>query len=276
MNWYCSRDALRERLGLTDTQRTDVNPALDRIIESVSRQIDAWCGRHFFVRAGTWTLTYPANRSRLGQMLLLPFDLVAVTSLKTDSAGDRTYAAEWATTDYDLWPADAPYQSPPAPYWGIARRAGGDYSFPTSAHGVQIVGKRGYSEVLERSTATVAEAVDTSETAIDVSSGAALEVGQTILVDSEQMFITAISTNTPTVIRGVNGTTAAAHNNAAAIDIYTYPVISESCLTQCQRRFEGTIGRPNRNETEQTLRAYARLDRDIVDAISLFKYQAVA
>ncbi len=65
--------------------------------------------------------------------------------------------------------------------------------------------------------ATLAEALDNSETAIDVSNGALIAVNRSILVDAEQMYVTSISTNTLTVIRGVNGTTKAAHLNGAAI-----------------------------------------------------------
>ena len=46
---------------------------------------------------------------------------------------------------------------------------------------------------------------------------------QTILIDSEQLYITAISGNTLTVQRGVNGTTAATHSGGAAVNNYVYP-----------------------------------------------------
>jgi len=58
---------------------------------------------------------------------------------------------------------------------------------------------------------------------VDVTAVTNLSPGQTILVESEQMFIESIATTTLTVIRGVNGTTAATHDTAKSIYIYQYP-----------------------------------------------------
>ena len=50
------------------------------------------------------------------------------------------------------------------------------------------------------------------------------------------MYITAIATNTLTVVRAVNGTTAATHVTAKAISVYEYPsAISEACLMMAAR-----------------------------------------
>ena len=65
------------------------------------------------------------------------------------------------------------------------------------------------------------EALDASETGVDVDSGAVFKVGQTIQVDSEQMYISAISTNTLTVTRGYNGSTAATHTDNEYISVST-------------------------------------------------------
>lgn len=65
--------------------------------------------------------------------------------------------------------------------------------------------------------ATLGEALDNSETAIDVSDSALVGNSLSILVDTEQMYITGVSGNTLTVVRGVNGTTKATHLTGAAI-----------------------------------------------------------
>jgi len=64
-----------------------------------------------------------------------------------------------------------------------------------------------------------AEAVDGSETAIDVDNGAHFAVNQVIAIDDEFMLITSISSNTLTVVRGYQDTTAATHNNDTDIFI---------------------------------------------------------
>ena len=57
----------------------------------------------------------------------------------------------------------------------------------------------------------------TSATSISVDDGTDFEVNQNIKVGSEEMTITNISSNTLTVVRGVNGTTAATHSNNANV-----------------------------------------------------------
>lgn len=278
-NWYTTRERVRAKLGFASADRTDLNPAIDRVIEHVSRAADLHCGTHFFVRNRTRYLTYEAQRRDTTAPLLLHAELVGVTSLKTDNAGDRTYATTWATTDYDLHPENAPYESPPAPYWAIYRAPSGVNGWLTSRRGIQLTGKWGHYEVLERSTATVAEAVDLTETAIDVSDASVFEVGMTILIDSEQLFITAVDTaSSPDKITtaprvGLNGTTPATHLSGAAIDVYTYHGVDEPVLIQCHRHIEGTIGRPNRSEQEAVARAYARLDRDVRGSLDLMRYR---
>ena len=58
---------------------------------------------------------------------------------------------------------------------------------------------------------------------MSVSSGATTYAGHTILVDTEQMYVESVSSNTLTVVRGVNGTTAATHSGGAAYYKYIYP-----------------------------------------------------
>ena len=68
-------------------------------------------------------------------------------------------------------------------------------------------------------TATAGEAIDDSETAIDISSASNVTVYDIIKINTEQMRVTAISSNTLTVERGFAGTTVAAHDNGSVIEI---------------------------------------------------------
>lgn len=71
------------------------------------------------------------------------------------------------------------------------------------------------------STGTLAEALDSSETGVDVSSGALFAIGNILLIEGEQMLVTAKSVNTLTVTRGYNGTTAAAHVTGLVVYVYS-------------------------------------------------------
>ena len=63
----------------------------------------------------------------------------------------------------------------------------------------------------------LAEALDTSETGVDVDYGAAFVAGDFIKIDSEVMKVASISSNTLTVVRGAKNTTIATHNDNSII-----------------------------------------------------------
>lgn len=66
----------------------------------------------------------------------------------------------------------------------------------------------------------LAAAITTSgATSITVTNGAWFAVGNTITIDSEQMYVSGIASNVLTVTRGYNGTTATTHSLGAAVYI---------------------------------------------------------
>jgi len=69
-------------------------------------------------------------------------------------------------------------------------------------------------------TTTTAEDVDDgAETDIDMASGANIDVGMILRIGNEDMKVTAVSTNTISVLRGVNGTSKAASSSGATVHI---------------------------------------------------------
>ena len=71
---------------------------------------------------------------------------------------------------------------------------------------------------------TLAEALDDSEVAIDLTDASAgnagtqaVVAGMTIRVDDEEMYVSSVASDTVTVVRGVNYTTAAAHDDSTAV-----------------------------------------------------------
>ena len=62
-----------------------------------------------------------------------------------------------------------------------------------------------------------ADHINTTDTAVVVDDASDLQVGQIITLDSEDMKITDINTNTLTVTRAQNGTTAASHNDNTVV-----------------------------------------------------------
>ncbi|KKL23076.1 hypothetical protein LCGC14_2429020, partial [marine sediment metagenome] len=76
------------------------------------------------------------------------------------------------------------------------------------------------------STSNTAEPLDATETDVDVDTGTDFTVNDGIQVDSEIMRVTVIVSNTLTVVRGIQGTTAATHDTAT--DVYLVgPAVGE-------------------------------------------------
>jgi hypothetical protein len=109
---YCPIEALKSRIGLAESHTT-ADFELHAACFSASRWVEQYCDRVFYRTTSQARTFEPADWRCL---TLGAFnDLVSVTSLKTDTAGDGTYATTWASTDYQLLPynpAAAPEQRP--------------------------------------------------------------------------------------------------------------------------------------------------------------------
>ena len=81
------------------------------------------------------------------------------------------------------------------------------------------------------SGATLAAAIeDGASTSITVSDGTLFADGEVLQIESEQLYVSDISTNTLTVIRGYNSTAAAAHGDATSINKQTNVLIQTKDL----------------------------------------------
>ena len=229
MNSYASLADFKGGL-IANVSTTGQDVRLRELLEAVSRVVEEYIGRHIY--SFTATRYFSGNGLKL---LTLPWDLIAITTLKEDTVADAVYDTTWAAADYVLSSGVGNYDADPTgrahlantrPYWTIEvdeRSTGSKSRFRWGQRVFELAGKFGFSESTVDSTATTNEAFDATDVTLTVSDGTAFSVGQTILIDSEQLYITAISTNALTVVRGVNGTTAAAHDTATAISIIEYP-----------------------------------------------------
>jgi len=266
---YATLAQAKAQYGITAT--TD-DAVLLALLESVSRGIDKHCGRKF----------YPLTETRYFNSGALDFedtlrlwvdDLLAVTTLKFDRDGDGAYADTLASSDYVLWP-----------YQGYPKRAveldeNGAYSlWPDGKKAIEIAGVWGYGNEQRAApydsagaTGTVATAAATTMT---VSNSVPFSAGQTILIETELMYVTAVAVNTLTVVRGVNGTMSAAHA-AAAISITAYPQpIVLACLMQVgrlYRRRDSNFATAISNPITGSYDMYKGLDPDVQQALSGYR-----
>lgn len=227
-NGYCRLSTLARAVNADGV--TGENTALLAARDAASRMVENVTGRRFYSEIAT--AEYDGNgrdRLWLGWHAAEPFraDLIAPTTVKVDDNLDGTFELTLVENiDYWLHPDNPTVTKVPAEALDIVSgrtTAPQIYCWPKSRRCVQVVGKFGYSEITEL-VGTTAEALDSSETGVDLTSGHGLEVGDNFFVDSEEFYISAFDTpNTATVVRGINGTTAASHDTAASVYLRRYP-----------------------------------------------------
>jgi len=230
---YCTIGDLKGVLGITST--TD-DTVMRKMCEAASRSIDRYTNRFFH------TLT--ETKYFDGAKTLWVPDLLSVTTLKTDEDGDGTFENTFdgtaLTGDYIKYGGGIEDSLNVFPKTRLEIDPEGDYgSFANGVRqGVQIVGTWGYGDGISATpyivdTTLSAAITTTTATTCTVTAVTNLSAGNTILIDSEQMYIYSISTLTLTVERGVNGTTAATHSITSSnyLYIYQYPAdIRQACI----------------------------------------------
>lgn len=233
-NLYADLDQWERRysydVDLASADRTE----LENILEAASRDCDIFCHTHFYAQLATFHFDGKGNPT-----LVVP-DLLAVTSIKLDENRDRAFETTLKVADYILIRPFVPEPYDTTPYRRIEMDGqNGDFvNWINQERLVEIVAEWGFTNATEDTGQTVQDTTeqDATQTTLLVSDGTKLSVGQTLLIDAEQEYVSAIATNTATVVRGVNGTPAAAHANGTVINRYVYaPEVREACLIQAVR-----------------------------------------
>lgn len=192
------------------------------ILESVSRRIDDACHRSSFgsgfgPRIGT--NYYDGDGTNA---LLLRDDLQSISAFTVASTTGAAGVTPVVSTDYFLSNVIG-YTGPP---WRqlLLHGQGSPTSFASGYRTVLVTGTWGHSNVTAPTGTTVASglSVGTTATSFTTSASPTISPGNTLLIESEQVYVTALSGTTATIVRGVNGTTAATHADASAIAKYVY------------------------------------------------------
>jgi hypothetical protein len=230
---YVSLADLKRAVGESATTN---DASLLAAAEDASRYLDGECHRKFFSQTATRYFT------ARNPTCLNVDDILSVTTLKTDQDGDRTYETTWQTTDFDL-SAGGDFNA--YPYWQLTTTPLSSYWFPRFARGVEITGLWGYGDGTANpwlaTAITITVATTTGLTLTASSATNPFAAGQTLLVGTEQVYLTAVSGATLTAERAVNGTTAATHA-AAVTTIAQYPrLIARAALMLAEQmtRLEG-------------------------------------
>ena len=206
-------------------------------LESISRLIDSRMERSSF-GSGFGPRTGTNRYDGKGETCLrLRDDLLSVTSVavRSSTAGSPVAAVE--TTDYYLRDAEDGYGS--APYRSIVLHGQGSVTrFGSGFRVTDVVGVWGNSTETLTSTTTVASglAADAAALTFVTSATPTIQIGQTLLIGSEAIYVTGLSGTTATIVRGANGTTGAVHANASAIAVYRYPRTVVDCTLRLYLR----------------------------------------
>ena len=137
-------------------------------------------------------------------------------------------------------------------------------------------------------TTTLAEALDASETEIDITSSTGFDSTGKIFIENEEITYTGISTNTLTgCTRGANGTTAATHDNGTSVAQFDNGAVPRFIVRTLDNNFL-LFPFPNRAYTlkfdyfafptdlsalTDTTTIPARFDPVIIDGATAFVYQ---
>lgn len=195
--------------------------AVKRSIHDASSLVRGWLYRTFvpYINA-TAKAKYNLSPFNVQE---LPDDTLSVTSI-LDASGTTVLSSTYRLIDIHNNISGYPYR-----WVEFGTSSNLSYSDPDGFHPtLTIDGIFGYSDKsyadswLDTTTlnGAIADATTTSVTVTDASD---IETLSYIRIDSEFMQVQSISTNTLTVTRGVNGSTAIAHDDSTQVDVWQVP-----------------------------------------------------
>lgn len=225
--WYATREDVMRAL---DSKLTARNAGqIDRALESASRDVEALCHRRFYPVQATRYFDWPDSQYRPSWRLWLDDNELA--SLAALVSGGVTIPP----TDYNLEPnrSGPPYNRIEIKLSSNSAFGGGD----THQRDIQATGLWAGAPVTETTVGATTEALDATETAIDVNGGAAaaLGVGSILRVDSERMLVTGRAMADTGQNVGGSGLTAQANSVTLAVSDGTAFAVDEILLIESER-----------------------------------------
>jgi hypothetical protein len=228
-----------------------------RLLEESTRDIVAYCGDSGAFGPITATLDYDLGTGALyddprpmlwdGTHLsrsLFPWIISITSATKYDGTDRDSSTALVQNTDYFL----TPYQTIgfDAPFLGIKYKNGTSAENPFNESGMKVLalaGEFGWQDKTLSDTTLSGAVSDTTTKTVSVTAATNLSPGQTILINSERMYIESISSNDLTVERGIAGSTSATHSTSDLLYIFQYPPsVVQACLDLTRIAWTDRVG----------------------------------
>lgn len=206
--FYATREEIKAELDVKETARS--NTRIDRALADATEAVHGLCKRTFYPEQDTRSWDWPNSQSGTSWRLWL--DKSEVISVTTLTSGGTTIAA----ADFFLEPNQygPPYNQIQIDLGSSASFGGGN----THQRDITVAGLFGYRND-ETSVGATAEALDATETGIDVdaATSAAVGVGNLLRIDTERVIITARAQLDTGQTLGVGGLTN--QNSAVTVPV---------------------------------------------------------
>jgi hypothetical protein len=205
---YCTREAVKRALDSGETARN--NTRIDAAAQAGSRSVDSLCGgRRFYPELKSLKFDWPNQSYAPSWTLWFTSDLV-ISVVSVTSGG-----VALDSSSYLLRRADG-RQEPPYTRLEIDRSTSAAFQTGTTPQqSIVVVAWCGERDD-QLAAGALAEALDSSETLVDVTDSAAVGVGALIKVDSERMLVVGKQQLDTTVNLGAD---LAALTNADAVSV---------------------------------------------------------
>lgn len=189
-NWYTSREAIKRSVPVLGNDR---NQQIDRLIETKSREVDRETNRPdgaFYPVTETRLYRWPQPGLYDARRLWLDQSLIAVTTLQTQA--QNTSPTTIASSDFFLEPNNSgpPFNRIEIDLSSTAAFEAGD----TPQRSISVAGRWGFKEpTLSAGAVASGLSSSASDTAMVCSDGSLIDVGSTVLIESESVFISGRS-----------------------------------------------------------------------------------
>lgn len=220
---YCTREDVKSALDYNETSRS--NAKVDRAVEAGSRAVEGLLHRTFLPVVATRYFDWPTRQGgRTWRLWLDDNELISATTVT--SAGTAI-----SSNDYFLEPANygPPYDRVEIDLGSSASFEAGD----THQRAVAITGLWGYQDTTTP-VGTIVEALDASETGIDVSDSSLYGVGSVLKVDSERLMVTDKTMLTTGITTG-SSLTAQKNSQSLTVSDGTQFHVGETLLIDSER-----------------------------------------